>query len=213
MEHKIGDTFCLEDGTKLKVVESSSCIGCYFYNDKCTNHEEKCSSITRKDEKSVIFKQIKDNNMKEKRNIQISLEEAREWYNSGDSFKKELALKAYKKEELEETYLNIIGKLPYDTTRKNSIKRDMYVKLLNTAAYVNSIYPKEYYKYAKDYFQYILTKKGTCNNHSQPLFYKDFYINKTYIYYSEAFIITFNSEEAAKKAIDILGDNLNILFE
>ena len=33
----------------------------------------------------------------EKRNIQISLEEAKEWYNSGDSFKKELALKAYKK--------------------------------------------------------------------------------------------------------------------
>ena len=30
----------------------------------------------------------------EKRNIQISLEEAREWYNSGDSFKRELALKA-----------------------------------------------------------------------------------------------------------------------
>lgn len=148
-----------------------------------------------------------------KRNIQISLEEAKEWYNSGDSFKKELALKAYKKEELEETYLNIIGKVPYDTTRKNSIKRDMYVKLLNTAAYVNSIYPKEYYKYAKDYFQYILTKKGTCNDHSQPLFYKGFYINKTYIYYSEVFIITFNSEEAAKKAIDILGDELNILFE
>ena len=149
----------------------------------------------------------------EKRNIQISLEEAKEWYNSDDSFKRELALKAYKKEELEETYLNIIGKLPYDTTRKNSIKRDMYVKLLNTAAYVNSIYPKEYYKYAKDYFQYILTKKGTCNIHSLPLFYKDFYINKTYIYYSEAFIITFNSEEAAKKAIDILGEELNILFE
>ena len=149
----------------------------------------------------------------EKRNIQISLEEAKEWYNSGNSFKRELALKAYKKEELEETYLNIIGKLPYDTTRKNSIKRDMYVKLLNTAAYVNSIYPKEYCKGTKYYFQYILTKKGVCDDHSLPLFYKGFYINKTYIYYSETFIITFNSEEAAKKAIDILGDELNILFE
>ena len=149
----------------------------------------------------------------EKRNIQISLEEAKEWYNSGNSFKRELALKAYKKEELEETYLNIIGKLPYDTTRKNNIKRDMYVKLLNTAAYVNSIYPKEYYKYAKDYFQYILTKKGICDDHSLPLFYKGFYINKTFVYYPETFIVTFNSEEAAKKAIDILGDELNVLFE
>ena len=149
----------------------------------------------------------------EKRNIQISLEEAKEWYNSGDSFKKELALKAYKKEELEETYLNIIGKLPYNTTRKNSIKRDMYVKLLNTAAYVNSIYPKEHCKGANGYFQYILTKKGVCDDHSLPLFYKGFYINKTFVYYPETFIVTFNSEEAAKKAIDILGEELNVLFE
>lgn len=47
--------------------------------------------------------------MEEKRNIQISLEEAREWYNSGDSFKKELALKTYKEEELNITdYLSIM---------------------------------------------------------------------------------------------------------
>lgn len=218
IEHKIGDTFCLEDGTKLEVIKATcNCKGCYFFNDKdnrCSRTKDIiCSAPRRKDKEFVIFKQVKDNNMKEKRSIKISLEEAREWYNSGNSFKRELALKVYKKEELEETYLNIIGKVPYDTTRKNSIKRDMYVKLLNTAAYVNSIYPKEYYKYAKDYFQYILTKKGVCNDHSQPLFYKGFYINKTYIYYSETFIITFNSEEAAKKAIDILGDELNVLFE
>ena len=219
MEHKIGETFCLEDGTKLEIAKSTcTCKDCYFFNNKgngCSGPKniEPCHPLKRKDKEFIIFKQIKDNNMKEKRNIQISLEEAKEWYNSGDSFKRELALKAYKEEELEETYLNIIGKLPYDTTRKNSIKRDMYVKLLNTAAYVNSIYPKEYYKYAKDYFQYILTKKGVCDDHSLPLFYKGFYINKTYIYYSEAFIITFNSEEAAKRAIDILGDELNVLFE
>ena len=219
MEHKIGETFCLKDGTKLEIAKSTcNCKDCYFFNNKddyCSKPKnvESCYSTIREDKESIIFKQIKDNNMKEKRNIQISLEEAKEWYNSGDSFKRELALKAYKKEELEETYLNIIGKLPYDTTRKNSIKRDMYVKLLNTAAYVNSIYPKEYYKYAKDYFQYILTKKGVCDDHSLPLFYKGFYINKTYIYYSEAFIITFNSEEIAKQAINILGDELNILFE
>ena len=218
IEYKIGDTFCLEDGTKLEVIKATcNCKSCYFFNDKyniCSRTKDIiCSAPRRKDKEFVIFKQVKDNNMEEKRNIQISLEEAREWYNSGDSFKKELALKAYKKEELEETYLNIINKLPYDTTRKNSIKRDIYVKLLNTAAYVNSIYPKEYYKCAKDYFQYILTKKGVCDNYSLPLFHKGFYINKTHIYYSETFIITFNSEEAAKKAIDILGEELNVLFE
>ena len=218
IEYKIGDTFCLEDGTKLQVVKATcNCKDCYFFNNKyniCSRTKDIiCSAPRRKDKEFVIFKQVKDNNMEEKRSIKISLEEAKEWYNSGNSFKRELPLKVYKKEELEETYLNIIGKVPYDTTRKNSIKRDMYVKLLNTAAYVNSIYPKEYYKYAKDYFQYILTKKGVCNDHSQPLFHKGFYINKTYIYYSETFVVTFNSEEAAKKAIDILGDELNVLFE
>ena len=218
MEHKIGETFCLEDGTKLEIAKSYGCGDCYFFNNRnshCSKPKnvESCYFTTREDREFINFKQIKDNNMEEKRSIKILLEEARKWYNSGNSFKRELALKAYKKEELEETYLNIIGKVPYDTTRKNSIKRDMYVKLLNTAAYVNSIYPKEYFKYAKDYFQYILTKKGVCTDHSLPLFYKGFYINKTYIYYPETFIVTFNSEEAAKKAIDILGEELNVLFE
>ena len=119
----------------------------------------------------------------------------------------------YKKEELEETYLDIMGKVLYDTAKKNSIKRDMYVKLLNIAAYVNSIYPKEYCKDTKGYFQYILTKRGSCTKYSQPLFHKGFWINKTFEHYPETFIVTFNSEEAAKKAIDILGDELNILFE
>ena len=218
IEHKIGETFCLEDGTKLEVVKSTcNCKSCYFFNDKdnsCSRTKDIiCSAPRRKDKEFVIFKQVKDNNMEEKRSIKISLEEAKEWYNSGDSFKKELALKAYKKEELEETYLNIIGKVPYDTTRKNSIKRDIYVKLLNTAAYVNSIYPKEHRKGTKYYSQYILTKRGTCTEYSQPLFHKGFYINKTFVHYPEIFVVTFNSEEAAKKAIDILGDELNVLFE
>ena len=103
MEHKIGETFCLEDGTKLKIAKSDyNCRDCYFSdnkNDLCSRPKniEFCSSFERKDRKFIIFKQIKDNSMEEKRNIQISLEEAKEWYNSGNSFKRELALKVYKK--------------------------------------------------------------------------------------------------------------------
>lgn len=144
----------------------------------------------------------------EKRNIQISLEEAREWYNSGDSFKKELALKAYKKEELEETYLNIINKLPYDTTRKNSIKRDMYVKLLNIAKYYNNLYPIKYNSHLVLPIYYIITKKSASAFFFK---YKGFYINESVVI--SEYEIVFNSKEAAKRAIDILGDELNILFE
>ena len=161
IEHKIGDTFYLADGTKLEVIKQSnaSCIGCYFHKNckypYCAAPEEnmeKCSGIVRKDKEFVIFKQVKNNNMEEKRNIQISLEEAREWYNSDDSFKKELALKAYKEEELRELdYSTILDKLPEDVINKNEYKSD--------------------------------------------------------------YEITFNSLNAAKKAIDILGDELNILFE
>ena len=115
MEHKIGETFCLEDGTKLEIAKSTcNCKDCYFLNNKdnhCSEPKnvEPCHPLKRKDKEFIIFKQIKYNSMKEKRNIQISLEEAREWYNSGDSFKRELALKAYNKNELYiDTYSNIL---------------------------------------------------------------------------------------------------------
>ena len=58
----------------------------------------------------------------EKRNIQISLEEAREWYNSGDSFKKELALKAYKEIELSITTYSDIRASLRNTDIANSIE-------------------------------------------------------------------------------------------
>ena len=35
IEYKIGDTFCLEDGTKLQVVKATcNCKDCYFFNSK-----------------------------------------------------------------------------------------------------------------------------------------------------------------------------------
>ena len=42
-------------------------------------------------------------NKMESRNIALTLEKAREWYNSGSTDLKEIALQAYKEEELEET--------------------------------------------------------------------------------------------------------------
>ena len=43
---------------------------------------------------------LKINNMK--RNITVTLEKAREWYNSGNTSLKEIALQAFSKEELTE---------------------------------------------------------------------------------------------------------------
>ena len=82
----------------------------------------------------------------EKRNIQISLEEAREWYNSGDSFKRELALKTYKKEELVRvTYGQIMTAINYNKLIINfgicwNYKQKRASHWLVLFLYVNAIY-------------------------------------------------------------------------
>ena len=145
----------------------------------------------------------------EKRNIQISLEEAREWYNSGDSFKRELALKAYSETELSiTTYINILALLKDEVIANSKEKAGIYRKLLNIAIYYNSIYPKEYNSLLDKQQYYIITKEGASTLYFK---YKDFSINKCVD--KSIYEIAFNSKEAAKKAIDILGDELNILFE
>ena len=214
IEHKIGDTFCLEDGTKLQVVKSTcNCKDCYFFNSKnniCSRTKDIiCSAPRRKDKEFVIFKQVKDNNMKEKRNIQISLEEAKEWYNSGNSFKKELALKAYKEIELSiTTYSDVRASLRNTAIADSIAKGEVYRKLLNVAKCFNSAYNIEYNSRICRQNYYIITKKST-----PALFveYKGFSINKNE--YKSDYEIAFNSLNAAKRAIDILGDELNILFE
>ena len=216
IEHKIGETFYLEDGTKLEVVKSTcNCKSCYFFNDKdnsCSRTKDIiCSAPRRKDKEFVIFKQVKDNNMEEKRSIKISLEEAKEWYNSGNSFKKELALKAYKEIELRElSYSAILDMLPEDVINKNIQKYLTYVELINVASYLNSICPPEYCKGTKDNYQYIISGN---TNYVHMIEYKGFKILRTSSPFPQIYLATFNSEEAAKKAIDILGDKLNVLFE
>ena len=214
IEHKIGETFCLEDGTKLQVVKSTcNCKDCYFFNSKnniCSRTKDIiCSAPRRKDKEFVIFKQVKDNNMEEKRNIQISLEEAREWYNSGDSFKRELALKAYKEIELSiTTYSDVRASLRNTDIADSIAKGEVYRKLLNVAKCFNSAYNIEYNPLLGKQQYYIITKEGASTLYFK---YKDFVINKSVC--KSPYEIVFNSEEAARAAIDILGDELNILFE
>ena len=214
IEYKIGDTFYLEDGTKLQVAKATcNCKDCYFFNSKnniCSRTKDIiCSAPRRKDKEFVIFKQVKDNNMEEKRNIQISLEEAREWYNSGDSFKRELALKAYSETELSvNTYINILALLKDEVIANSKEKAGIYRKLLNIAKYYNSLYPKEYSSAFGLQQYYIITKKRASTLYFK---YKNFSINKS-IRKSD-YEIAFNTKEAAKRAIDILGNEINILFE
>ena len=145
----------------------------------------------------------------EKRNIQISLEEAIEWYNSGDSFKRELALKIYKERELSiTTYSDVRASLRNTDIADSIAKGEVYRKLLNVAKCFNNIYSIKYDSHLHTQLYYIITKETIS-----ALFmkYKDFSINRSVC--KSEYEIAFNSPKAAKQAIDILGDELNILFE
>ena len=145
----------------------------------------------------------------EKRNIQISLEEAKEWYNSGDSFKRELALKIYKEIELSiTTYSDVRASLRNTDIADSIAKGEVYRKLLNVAKCFNSAYNIEYNSRICRQNYYIITKKSTLASFVK---YKDFSIIKNE--YKSDYEIAFNSLNAAKRAIDILGDELNVLFE
>ena len=215
MEHKIGETFCLEDGTKLEIATSAcDCRDCYFFNSKnkhCSKSKniESCFPPTREDKEFIIFKQVKDNNMEEKRSIKISLEEAKEWYNSGNSFKRELALKAYSETELSiTTYSDVRASLRNTDIADSIAKGEVYRKLLNVAKCFNSAYNIEYNSRICRQNYYIITKKSTLASFVK---YKDFSINRSVC--KSEYEIAFNSPKAAKQAIDILGDELKILFE
>ena len=145
----------------------------------------------------------------EKRNIQISLEEAKEWYNSGDSFKRELALKAYKEIELSiTTYSDVRASLRNTAIADSIAKGEVYRKLLNVAKCFNSAYNIEYNSRICRQNYYIITKKSTLASFVK---YKDFSINKNIC--RSDYEIAFHSLNAVKSAIDILGDELNVLFE
>ena len=145
----------------------------------------------------------------EKRNIQISLEEAREWYNSGNSFKRELALKAYSEVELSiSTYSDILALLKDEVKNNSREKAGVYRKLLNISKYYNNLHPIKYDSHLHTQLYYIITKETIS-----ALFmkYKDFSINRSVC--KSEYEIAFNSPKAAKQAIDILGDELKLLFE
>lgn len=214
IECKIGDIFCIEDGTKLEVTKSVlNCKGCYFFNDKdksCSRPKNiVCSAPRREDKEFVIFKQVKDNNMEEKRNIKISLEEAKEWYNSDDSFKKELALKAYKEEELVENYLSITTKIPLSEFHEIKEKARVYEQLITVAKYLYKKYEPTVVNH--NYVYYLIIPKLSIPFSNKYTDYKDFTIKVTSVKPYDN--IYFNSIEAAKRAIDILGNELKSLFK
>lgn len=145
----------------------------------------------------------------EKRNVSISLEKAREWYEGGNITLKQLALKAYSEEELREeiTYSDILDKLWRRgklVTRQTSIsgittssieKIKVLSKLYNIAAYFNGDWVPTYGNDSYYIYEAHKVVGVACNN------------------YLLSSVPYFKSEEDAQKAIEMLSsDELDVLF-
>lgn len=145
----------------------------------------------------------------EKRNISISLEKAKEWYEGGNITLKQLALEAYSEEELKEeiAYSDILdklwrsGKLVTCQTSISGItissieKIKVLSKLYNIAVYFNGDWVPTYGN--DSYYIYEAHKVigVACNN------------------YLLSSVLYFKSKEDTQKAIEMLSsDELDVLF-
>lgn len=174
------------------------------------------------------LKNIKYNSNMEKRNIAISLETAKKWFNGEDKNLKELALQAYKEEELIDiNYYYITKKLfknkviyfiDKDGTINNSYKNYLDYsdvnncvsskqcekllainKLLNVAKYLNE-------KEINDN-DAINMKYDICYNIDNDSFFVEHYQS-----YNNN-IVSFKTKELAEQAIGILGkETLKLIF-
>lgn len=140
-------------------------------------------------------------NMEEKRNIAISLNEAKEWYKSGNATLKELALKAYSKKELEYVNFNQIYSEVQLTTPKYYVVPDcedrkwsVIHKLSTIAQYFNSKSPVP----------------------TTQCFIKGMYGNELQVGTHSGVrypgVVYFNMREDLEKAVELIGEDIKYLF-
>ena len=140
----------------------------------------------------------------ETRNISVTLEQARKWYNSGNATLRELALNAYTEDELGPDYNSIDREVNQICTcvcipKCEGKKFQVLAKLATIAKYYN-----------KDW------KKTTCNTGYFIWKYNDanspisIHTNSTSQY---AGVVYFKNYNDAAKALKILGDEVKELFK
>lgn len=138
-------------------------------------------------------------NMK-KRNIQITLEQAREWYGSENQTLKTLALSAFKKEELELTLNEIFTRVKYSSTSIPIVDNVLKVTILSYLAML-----AKYFNENKPIPTTQFFIKGKDDNGEILLAFH------TGVKYPG--IIYFNHLEDLRKAIKLIGDDIKYLFE
>lgn len=143
---------------------------------------------------------ITQNDENEKRNISVTLEQAREWYHGNNSTLKELALTAYTEEELGFTMNNVYSKVngnnqTFYIPSGESSEFKVKAKLSMIAAYCNEGWKMEEGK--TGYFIGKLFGEITILKHSSTK-----YGGITY----------FKNRENAEKAMELLKDEIKYLI-
>lgn len=151
------------------------------------------------------------NNMKEKRNIKVTLEQAIEWYNSGNSTLRTLALSAYTEDELKFNFKYINSKVcntcfcanvPVNEVEKYNTLADLAI----IAKFFNGSWKK-----TTNNTGYFL---GNFNAGCGPVVDNSngvgVYQHNTVQY---AGVVYFRNQEDAIKAVKILGKRVKSLFD
>lgn len=140
----------------------------------------------------------------ETRNISVTLEQAREWYNSENDTLRTLALNAYTKEELELDYNSIDLEVDQICTcvcipKYEGKKFQVLAKLATIAKYYNKDWKK-----TNSNIGYFIRKYNKVNS---PISIYTSSIEQC------AGVVYFKNYEDAVKALQILGDEAKELFK
>lgn len=140
----------------------------------------------------------------ETRNISVTFEQAREWYNSGNDTLRTLALNAYTKDELELDYNSIDLEVDQICTcvcipKYEGKKFQVLAKLATIAKYYNKDWKK-----TNSNIGYFIRKYNKVNS---PI---SIYTSSIEQY---AGVVYFKNYEDAVKALQILGDEAKELFK
>ena len=149
-------------------------------------------------------------NMEEKRNIKVTLEEAIEWYNSGNNTLRTLALSAYTEYELEFSFNYINSKVcntcfcasvPANEAEKYNTLADLAV----IAKFFNGSWKKTTDNMGYFLGNYVINSLVVAIYNGVSV-----YQHNTVQY---AGIVYFRNKEDAVKAVKILGDRVKNLFD
>lgn len=161
--------------------------------------------------KEVCFLETTSNDNMEGRSITVTLQQALEWYNSGNSALRTLAMSTYTKGELELNYPFIVSKVDqirdsFDIPLKEHKNFKTLAKLATIAKYFN----KEWRKTTSNTGYFI----GNYNESNGPVVEN---LHSAAIYKHETVqysgVIYFKNQEDVVKAIKILGDEVAELFK